>query len=1258
MLRLSLQRLIVVCVVMAFSALAGYGATYTVTKTADTNDGNCSTTDCSLREAVAAANGTSADDTVNFNIPTSDTGCSGGVCVITLGSQLTINSASSSGTLAISNAGGGQKIEISGGNAVRVLEVASGGNLTINSLTIRNGSASGGFGGGILNNGTLTVFSSTFTGNFGTDGGGIANFNGATAFVVNSTISGNSSGNSGGIYNGTGATLTLVNSTIVNNTALGIFGGGGMRNLGTVNARNTIIANNSGNPGPDFNGTLTSQGHNMIGNTTDTTITGTTTGNILNQDPKLAPLGDYGGLTKTHALLPDSPALNAGNNSLATDPISGFPLATDQRGAARISYGTVDIGAFEQRYGVVTNTNDSGTGSLRDEATSQFGGLISFNIPTSSCPGGVCVITLSSQITINRAVILTNEGGSQKIEISGGNAVRVFEVSSGGNLTVNSLTIRNGSGNGSGILNNGGTVTVINSTIRNNSNSGVGGGIYNDGTATIINSTISNNSATDGGGGIANNGTATIINSTISNNSTGLTFGGGGILNFVSGTVNARNTIIANNSATNTNTGPDFKGTLTSQGYNLIGNTSGTNITGTTTGNILNQDPKLAPLGDYGGLTKTHALLPDSPALNAGNNCVLTQGGCGSSDPPIAVNVDQRGNLRTTNAGGNVDIGAYEQRYGVVTNTNDSGAGSLRDEATSQFGGLISFNIPASSCSGGVCVITLSSQITINRVVILTNEGGSQKIEISGNDAVRVFEVSNGANLTVNSLTIRNGKPSSGTGGGILNSGGTITVTNSTIRNNSTSGFLGDGGGIDNSGTATITNSTISNNSAGVFSGGGIRNNGTATIINSTISNNSAGDGGGIFNDSGTATIVNSTISNNSVVGSGSGGGIYYNSGTATIINSTISNNSATGGLGGGVFNFGGTVNARNTIIANNSAGLGPDFNGNLTSQGNNLIRNTSGISSTLDPSDITGEDPLLAPLGYYGGKTWTRAFMTTPTISSALNGGNNCVRTLSCSSNNPPSAITTDQRGASRTSGVGNVDIGAYELNGFYLAALPNGTQSSAYSFQITSNNESCTMSMTGLPSGLSLQQSGTAYNIAGTPTQTGNFTPQLTITCGTNQATVNYSMAITTPTAGGVTISGRVYATGGGRGLHGATVVLTDMNGNERTTLSSTFGYFRFDDVRAGEAYILSVRSRRYQYLPQYFFVGENISDIGFYPVASNPCAASPPATNPATVAPTQAPEQQPPGRPGQNLLQKPGRIETKSEMKTLTGGYKQWN
>jgi CSLREA domain-containing protein len=582
-------------------------------------------------------------------------------------------------------------------------------------------------------------------------------------------------------------------------------------------------------------------------------------------------------------------------------------------------------------------------------------------------------------------------------------------------------------------------------------------------------------------------------------------------------------------------------------------------------------------------------------------------------------------------------VGVYGATY-TVTKTADTNDGicdsdcSLREAIAVANGtaanDTINFNIPTgdAGCTGGVCVITLSSQLTINSAsssgtLTITNANGGKNIEVAGSNMNRVLLVLSGGNLNINSLTLRNG--------------------------------FGVGGGIANYGIATINNSTIRNNGC-PGAGGGIANYGTATIINTTISNNSAAfGGGGIFNDSNSAaiiTIINSTISNNSATAQGGG---IDNDGTVTIINSTVSNN-ITSNLAGGIYNSG-TFNARNTIIANNiTGGFGPDFNGTLTSQGNNFIENISGITSTLDSSDIIGLDPLLAPLGYYGGFTWTRPLLTN---SKAGESGNNCVTTASgCGTNDPPIAINTDQRGASRTSST--VDIGAYEDDSTYVAGLPNGFQSQAYSFQITSNNESCTMSMTGLPLGLSLQQSGTAYNITGTPTQTGNFTPQLTITCGTNQATVNYSMVINTPTAGGVTISGRVYATGGGRGLLGATVVLTDMNGNERTTLSSTFGYFRFDDVRAGEAYILSVRSRRYHYLPQYFFVGENISDIGFYPVASNPSAASPPATNPATVAPTQAPEQQPPGRPGQNLLQKPGRIETKSEMKTLRGGYKQWN
>jgi len=66
-----------------------------------------------------------------------------------------------------------------------------------------------------------------------------------------------------------------------------------------------------------------------------------TNGNLVGVDPGLLPLGNYGGPTATHALRPDSPALNAGNNALTGSATS------DQRGAARVSGGRADIGAYE-----------------------------------------------------------------------------------------------------------------------------------------------------------------------------------------------------------------------------------------------------------------------------------------------------------------------------------------------------------------------------------------------------------------------------------------------------------------------------------------------------------------------------------------------------------------------------------------------------------------------------------------------------------------------------------------------------------------------------------------------------------------------------------------------------------------------------------------------------------------------------------------------------------------------------------------------
>lgn len=168
-------------------------------------------------------------------------------------------------------------------------------------------------------------------------GGGLASNGNGKFTIVNSTISGNSSADDGGGVYGPGITLRFV--TISNNIA-GTSGGGSAGSVATV-IKNSLIAGNSAPTGPDCAGTLNSQGYNLIGSTSGTTITGDLTGNIVDTSAVLDTLADNGGPTRTHALLPGSPALNAGS----CDPA----ITTDQRGLSRPQDGQCDIGAFENQ---------------------------------------------------------------------------------------------------------------------------------------------------------------------------------------------------------------------------------------------------------------------------------------------------------------------------------------------------------------------------------------------------------------------------------------------------------------------------------------------------------------------------------------------------------------------------------------------------------------------------------------------------------------------------------------------------------------------------------------------------------------------------------------------------------------------------------------------------------------------------------------------------------------------------------------------
>lgn len=323
----------------------------------------------------------------------------------------------------------------------------------------------------------------------------------------------------------------------------------------------------------------------------------------------------------------------------------------------------------------------------------------------------------------------------------------------------------------------------------------------------------------------------------------------------------------------------------------------------------------------------------------------------------------------------------------TVTNTNDSGAGSLRQALTIvNDGDTINFAVTGT--------ITLTSGgLLINKNIAISGPGPDQ-LSIDGSQALLVFGIFPQKAAGMSGLTVRNGQI------GIWNEQGTLAVNNCTVTGNSEVGVYNDGTlnidnciitlnsfGLSNDHAAvTISNCVITANSnGGIYnngshgpaqlfergtnhrdvknmdtdcfsgaclsvessiisdnSGTAIDNTGSVVILNSTLSGNSAGQGnsgGGIQtgdfkNPGSSATIINSTISGNSA---SEGGGISNCYGLVSVENSTISGNSAKYD-GGGISNCGG-VELANSTFSGNSAPAG--FGGGIINGGAVEIRNT-----------------------------------------------------------------------------------------------------------------------------------------------------------------------------------------------------------------------------------------------------------------------------------------------------------------------------
>ncbi len=667
---------------------------------------------------------------------------------------------------------------------------------------------------------------------------------------------------------------------------------------------------------------------------------------------------------------------------------------------------------------IVSSLADSGAGTLRDLVGYANTNADANTIVFQQNLSGQTITLTSGELSLNNTVTIDASSLPAGITLNGNHSSRVFEVvASGISVALNSLTISNGysggaPGGGLALTGTGSSVFATNCIFTANSarggdgqttglnggagggGAGMGGGVFqNSGTLVLSNCQFVGNSAIGGNGGNGNTyvqfsqnpgGDGGLpnrgIGGAIGNPGGAGGFGGGG--------------------------GGGSGGTAHDGGAGGFGGGGGGGGAGGSSSSLAGAGGTYGGEGTIGfsrsgagggGAGLGGALFVNSGALTV-LNCTFTgnvaTNGIGGVGPYGAVNgaagqgvgggifsfvtPTLTANSFANNAASTAAASYYIPGTFVVTSVADSGVGTLRDLV-----GYANTNADANTIvfqqnlSGQTITLT-SGELSLSNTVTIDASSLPAGITLNGGGASRLAYISAGSSVAMAGLTFTGGVISGP--GGAAYSLGALTVSNCTFAANS------------------------ANNGGGIYGGPGS----SVTALACTFSSNAVSAAGGGLSSAATVLVKECTFVGNTGAGGSSGGGaVNATSASLSLIldGCTITGNSAVN-QGGGVRQAGGTVTITNCVVAGNTSGVGG-------------TENLAGTIGTTGPN-LTAGNPLLAPLGNYGGPTQTMPPLPgSPALDGCTNG----------------TSFATDQRGKPRIVGA-FADIGAVE--GVFNPAFP----------------------------------------------------------------------------------------------------------------------------------------------------------------------------------------------------------------------------